>query len=475
MKKIVLVNPPLTLEERYGALAKGGTSLPPLGLTILAAVIRKKNIPVSIVDAAVQGFSHEETLKEILSQKPAYVGFTAVTISIHKAAKLAKMIKAANPEIITLIGGPHLTAMPENTLELFPEFDIGVIGEGELTTIRLLDSLENKRPFGQIPGLVHRQNGKIVNTGRAELIDNLDTLPQDAWDLLPNFPLSYESSVHKLGRWPTTSFISSRGCLNQCRFCDNSIFGRKVRGYSAGYLIDTIKYLQKKYGIKDVFFNDDNFVMLRKRLIEFCNLLLKEQIDITWGCYSRIDNIPDVNLLKMMKKSGCWHIAFGLESGSQEILDFYNKHETLEQMEEVISWTKEAGIRCKGFFMLGNFLETEETLRKTIKFAKRIKLDDFHATFLTPLPGSELYNIADKYGSLERNWEKMNMWYPVFIPNGLNRKILEKYNKKAFLGFYLRPHIILGHIRDLKSIADIKKVFKAFYAVINLIFNKTRS
>jgi radical SAM superfamily enzyme YgiQ (UPF0313 family) len=474
MKKIVLVNPPLTLHERYGALAKAGTSLPPLGLTILAAVLRKNNIPVSIVDAAVLGLSYEETIKEVFNKSPAYVGFTTVTVSVNKAAKLAKMIKAARPDIISLVGGPHLAAVPQETLNRFPEFDIGVIGEGELTSIKLLESLENKSPLEGIPGLVYRQNGKIINTGRAKLIDNLDSLPMDAWDLLPGFPYSYKSSVHKLGRWPTTSLISARGCPNECGFCDNSMFGRRVRGYSAPYLIEMIKYLQKKYGIKDIFFNDDNFVMLRNRLTEFCNLLEKEKINLTWGCYSRVDSIPNIELLKMMKKAGCWRISFGLESGSQEILDFYKKNETLQQMEKVINWTRKVGMRSKGFFMFGNFLESEETMQKTINFAKGLKLDDFHYTFLTPLPGSEIYKIADKYGSFDNDWEKMNMWNPVFIPHGLSREIMKKYSKRAVLSFYLRPRIILSYLKEIYTYAGLRKVIRMFFTFLEFTFAKQK-
>jgi radical SAM superfamily enzyme YgiQ (UPF0313 family) len=474
MRKIVLVNPPLSLEERYGTLAKGGTSLPPLGLTILAAVIRKNNFPVGILDAAVLGLSNHETVKEILKENPSYVGFTAVTVSIHKAAKIAEIIKKIKPQITTLLGGPHLTAIPQETMELFPQFDIGIIGEGELTTIRLLESLEQNRPLNEIPGVIYRENGNIINTGKAELIEDLDSLPFDAWDLLPNFPFAYKSSVHKLGRLPTTSFISSRGCPYQCRFCDNSMFGRKVRGYSAQRLIEMVKYLQKNYGIKDIFFNDDNFVMLKNRLIEFCDALHRERLDLTWGCYSRIDNITDKELLIMMKKAGCWRISFGLESGSQHILDFYRKNETLEQMERVISWTRKVGIRSKGFFMMGNFLETEETLRKTINFAKKIKLDDFHATFLTPLPGSEIYRIADEYGTFDRDWRKMSMWYPVFIPKGLTREILEKFRKKAFLEFYLRPSIIISYLKNIRSLADITKIFKGVWALIKSSVSKIK-
>jgi anaerobic magnesium-protoporphyrin IX monomethyl ester cyclase len=472
MEKIVLVNPPLTLEERYGTLAKGGTSLPPLGLTILAAVVRKNNIPVSILDAAVLGLSLDSTVDAILEQNPRYVGLTTVTISVHKAARIAAQLKARRPEIVTLVGGPHLTALPAETMELFPEFDVGVVGEGEVPTIRLLQALESKSDLDDIPGLVFRKNGKTVTTGRAAPILDMDSLPRDAWDLLPSFPSSYKSSVHKLGRLPTTSMVTSRGCPHQCRFCDRSMFGHRIRGYSAPRLLEEVAYLQNTYGIKDIFFNDDNFLSLRKRLVEFCGAICENKIDLTWGCYGRIDNIRDYEQLVMMKKAGCWRISFGLESGSQTILDFYRKKETLEQMRRVLDWTRRAGIRSKGFFMMGNFLETEETLRATIDFAKQTKLDDFHATFLTPLPGSEIYDLASQYGEFDNNWEKMSMWFPVFVPNGLSRDTLEKYRKKAFLEFYLRPSIVLGYLRNIRSTADLIKIFKGLGALVESSFAK---
>ncbi|MDD2653612.1 MAG: radical SAM protein [Candidatus Omnitrophica bacterium] len=474
MKKIVLVNPPLTLEERYGTLAKGGTSLPPLGLTILAAVLRQNNIPVSILDAAVLGLGMEGTVSAILEEKPAYVGFTTVTVSINKAAKIAERIKNTNPEIKILIGGPHITAMPEETIKMFPMFDIGVVGEGEVTTVELLKLLEQNKDFSKLKGLVFRDGEHAINTGRAELLKDLDSLPMDALDLLPGFPHSYKSSVHKLGRLPTTSLITSRGCPYKCRFCDNSMFGTKVRAYSTKRLLEIVKYLQKQYGIKDIFFNDDNFIMLKSRLVEFCNAVIKEKIDLTWGCYGRIDNITDESLLLMMKQAGCWRISFGLESGSQDILDFYRKNETLAQMEKVIGWTRKVGIKSKGFFMMGNFMETEETLQQTIDFAKRIKLDDFHATFLTPLPGSEIYDMADQYGEFDRNWDKMSMWFPVFVPKGLKKETLESYRKKAFLEFYVRPSIILSYLTNIRTVSDIRKISNGISALIRSSVAKTK-
>lgn len=473
MKKIVLVNPPLTLEERYGTLSAGGTSLPPLGLTILASVLRQNGIPAAIVDAAVTGITYDMAVKEILKENPCYVGITAVTVSIHNAAKLAKMLKEVRPDVITIIGGPHITALPELTMEMFPEFDLAVQGEGEIPTVELLRTLETQDDLKKVKGILFRQDGTVINTGRGEMIKNLDELPLDAWDLLANFPFAYKSSVHKLGRLPTTSLITSRGCPFNCRFCDNSMFGRRIRGYSTDRLFEIINYLQKTYGIKDIFMNDDNFVLLKKRLYEFCERILIEKIDLTWGCYSRIDTITDLEMLKLMKRAGCWRISFGLESGSQKILDFYRKGETLEQMEKVIKWTHKAGIKIKGFFMMGNFLETEKTLQETIDFAKKLKLDDFHATFLTPLPGSEIYNIVDEYGTFNKDWKKMSMWFPVFVPKNLTQEILIRYRKKALMQFYFRPRIIISYLLSFRHLSDFVKVFKGLKAILNTIFSKS--
>ena len=152
----------------------------------------------------------------------------------------------------------------------------------------------------------------------------------------------------------------------------------------------------------------------------------------------------------------------------------YKKGETLEQMEKVIGWTKEVGIRSKGFFMFGNFLETEETLRKTIEFAKRIDLDDFHYTFLTPLPGSEIYNIADKYGSFDNDWAKMSMWNPVFIPKGLNRGILERYSKKAVLSFYLRARIVFSYLKQINTYTGFMKILRMFRTFLDVVFTNPK-
>ena len=171
-----------------------------------------------------------------------------------------------------------------------------------------------------------------------------------------------------------------------------------------------------------------------------------------------------------MKKAGCWQIGFGIESGDQKVLDFAHKRITLEQMEEAVRWTKESGMETKGFFILGFPLETEESIMNTINFSKRIMLDDISVNLMSPFPGSEIYNIADKYGKFNKDWSKMNMLQSVFIPNGLSEDRLNYYNKKMLKEFYLRPRIIKNYafrmVENPRNAGNFLKGLSAFLKTV---------
>lgn len=295
-------------------------------------------------------------------------------------------------------------------------------------------------------------------------------LPYPAWDLLPNLVKYYQPAADSLYRAPATLLITSRGCVGQCTFCDRSVFGNLCRGYSTDYVIGMIKYLQEHYGIKDLFIEDDNFLMFRKRLKEICNRIIDEKIDITWSCMGRVDTF-DADALPLLKKAGCWQINFGCESGSQKILDILNKRITVEQTERAIRQVRAAGINVKGLFMLGNLGETKETIEETLDFIKRVPLTDFHITYFTPLPGAEAYKIADKYGHFNSDWRAANMFNPDnFIPFGLTREELEYYYKKAWKIFYLRPRIIWYYATKLRQPMIRKKILKGGFAFMKFLF-----
>lgn len=454
------------MEERYGELAKGGSSLPPLGLCTLAAVAGEVGVDVSIIDAPALGASVRETCEMIEAFDPDIIGITAVTISINNAAGLAKYIKKRKLKAPIVLGGPHVTAIPEETLKRFPEFDIAVMGEGEETFLELLTKWDKGVNLLEIKGLAFHNNGEVFCTSPRPFIENLDKIPLPRWDLLPDFPGAYSQSAMRSHRFPSTSLMTSRGCYGKCTFCDTACFGRKIRSYSPGYIIAMVKHLADRYGVKDISFYDDNFLAFPKHISKICELFVREKIDVTWSCDSRVDNIRTLEQLKLFKKAGCWQICYGIESGSQKILDEVKKNITLGEIKRVVELTARAGILVKGFFMLGLPLETEATIKETIKFAKELPLANAHVTFATPFPGSELYKTADRYGSFNNDWSGMNMWNPVFIPNGVTRELLQKGKKKFFREFYLRPRVIYAHLRMIKHPRQLLSLIKGLFTLI---------
>ena len=471
-KGIVFVNPPISMEERYGKLSAGGSYLPPLGLCYLAAVTRENGFDTKIVDSVALKLDYENVLSEILSDNPKYVGITASTIAIFNAAELAEMIKNQDDTIVVIIGGPHVTAVPEETMIKFPQFNIGVIGEGEVTIIDLLKTYNEGGNLGKVNGIIFKENNQVKLTNPRAFIKNLDSLPMPAWDLLPDLPRYYHPSAQSVKRLPSSSLATARGCPGKCIFCDRRVFGNYCRAHSADYVIKMIKHLHFNYGIRDIQIDDDTFMTFKHRLAEVCQTLIQEDLGLSWNCLARVDHVnPEV--LKFMRKAGCWQIQYGIESGSQKILDFLKKGVNLRQIEQAIRWTKESGISPKGFFMIGCPLETEETIIETIEFAQKLDLDDFQMTFFTPFPGSKIYEIASQYGTFNNDWKGMNEYNVTFVPNALTKEILEKYYTKAFKKFYLRPKIVLSYLKRMrrwKVILELSKI--AFSFLKNVVFKK---
>jgi radical SAM superfamily enzyme YgiQ (UPF0313 family) len=470
MPDILFLNPSLTMEERYGKFAKSGTQTPPLGLCNLAAMTTQAGYSTEILDASALNLNCEATVAKVLEVNPKYLGITAVTIAICNAARIGQLIKQQNGDIKIIIGGPHFTSTPFETMKRFESFDIGVDGEGDLTIVELLNALEGEGDLTKVQGLVLRQNGQLVHTGMRPFIKDLDTLPMPRWELLPDLTKTYSTPTFTFGNTPGTSLVTTRGCFGKCIFCDRKVFGNKIRGYSTQYIIDMILKLYRDYGIRDVIIHDDCFVVLKKRLREFCQTLIDLNLDLTWSCNARVD-VVNPETLRLMKKSGCWQIGYGIESGSQRILDILRKDITLGQIEQAVRWTREAGIRVRGFFMIGNPGETVESVRETLEFAKKVGVNDFQITMFTPLPGTEIYKNAEKYGQFDNDWAKMNMWEPVFVPNGMSKKELISLQKMVFNKFYFRPIVVWSYLKELKSWGHLKKAFKGFCTLLKGVFN----
>jgi radical SAM superfamily enzyme YgiQ (UPF0313 family) len=474
MAAILLANAPYSLYERYGDLASVGSTLPHLGLLMLGSVLHKSGHRVRIIDSTAQILDNKETLEEIKKFQPDIVGFTAVTPSIFKAVKMASMVKDLYPSIPILIGGPHFTAIPEKTLKDYPVFNYGVVGEGEVTIIELVDALTSNRKPSNVPGVAFRENGRVrINPPRPPIM-NLDSLPFPAWKLLDDFPSKYHPALFKYKMLPSTHIISSRGCPHKCIFCDTSVFSRRVRFHSPEYVLEMVDLLVKHFKIKEVIFEDDQFLVKQERVAEICEGLLKAKFDIAWSCSGRVDSVNDLALLKLMKRSGCWQINYGIESASQKILDFAKKAITIEQVEKAVSLTRKAGILAKGYFIFGLPFETEKTMKNSISFAKRIPLADVSVFMLTPFPGSRMYDIAEQYGTIENDFDKMNVLNVVFVPKGLSKEKLLYFQRRFMKEFYLRPRILGNYIKRLASNPlNFIRMLKAFYGFLQSIFGKT--
>jgi len=235
-----------------------------------------------------------------------------------------------------------------------------------------------------------------------------------------------------------------------------------------------IDFLVKYFKIKEVVFEDDQFLVKQERVAEICEGLLNAKFDIAWSCSGRVDSVNDLALLKLMKRSGCWQINYGIESSSQKILDFAKKAITIEQVEKAVSLTRKAGILAKGYFIFGLPFETEKTMKNSIRFAKQIPLADVSVFMLTPFPGSRMYDIAEQYGTIENDFDKMNVLNVVFVPKGLSKEKLLYFQRRFMKEFYLRPRILANYIKRLASNPlNFIRMLKAFYGFLQSIFGKT--
>ena len=467
--RLVLCSAPASMRERYGSLAAVGSTEPSFGLVCLAAAAEQGGATVHIVEASAENLSIEQAAREALRHNPDVVGISATTSGIASAGELANLLKAANKRLVVLVGGCHATALPEQTLQEFKSFDLVVVGEGEETLKRILIAVasDGRVPQG-IEGTVQREgNGTMRNPPRA-FISDLDQLPLPAWSLLRGFPRAYHPSPARIRRWPCASVVLTRGCPNVCTFCDRSVFGRSCRSYSPSYAVKLIRDLRKNYGVKEVLIEDDTFVIIKDRVRDFCERLLSEQVNVSWSCLGRADRM-DPYLLMLMRKAGCWQISYGIESGVSSILEAVHKNIDLEQVRRALSWTREAGIRTKGFFMVGFPGETLETLETTRQFALSLPLDDISVMQLTPFPGSELYREAARLGAFDCDWRKMNTLNSVFVPEGLTRDDLDIARDSLLRSFYLRPRVLATHaveaIRRPRLLVHLARGAKALFRV----------
>jgi radical SAM superfamily enzyme YgiQ (UPF0313 family) len=381
---------------------------PPLGILYLATMLKERKTPVKILDTTFIE-NDDELEREIIKNKNKVYGLSVVTPYINKAVFIAQKIKKLVPDAIIVFGGPHATIRPEETLDE-PVVDIVVLGEAEDTITELMKALEDGKDLIKVKGIGFKKGKKkIINERRAQ-IKNLDDIPIPDRTLLETFARYCEIvGGDFFTSPPATTMITSRGCPFNCNFCQPSlreIFGPTTRFRSAKNVVGEIEYLHNEFDLKKFHFVDDTFTAHRGRLFDFAKELEKRGLKIQWTTNSRVNTI-DREVMSIMKKVGCKRLSFGVESGSQQILNKMNKFTTIDQIIEAFQLCTEFKIFSVGSFILGYPGETYHDMEKTKRLIKIIEPDRIDLHIANPIIGTQLYDFAKKEGLLlEDNYEK---------------------------------------------------------------------
>lgn len=414
----------------------------PLGLAYVAAVLEQAGHRVKIVDFNAQRVSAAELDRRLACADT--VGITGMITEYDEVVRLVGMVKQVNPAARVVLGGPLATTFPHELLRASPA-DFIVTGEGEKTIVHLVAAMEQGGNFDSIGGIVFKAGSEIVTTGPAGPITDLDTIPLPARHLLDmkrylkDHFASFGIKVKGLNKVRSTNLISSRGCPYSCTFCFKGMWGHKWRGRTPENIIGEMEQLYRSYGVNGFFFTDDTFVLNRERVFELCRRLKEKGLPVVWYCNGRI-NLMTRELLQAMSDAGCRGIAYGLESGNQQVLDSIKKDITLDQVRRAINWTKEAGINTTGYFMIGLPGETRAIINETLAFARELALDFYGFSLLTPLPGTELYDSALKAGLIPR-YRSLREW-SLHVNANLTRDCsdgeLAAFGQQAFKEFFLQ-------------------------------------
>lgn len=450
MNTILFINPPSRKTVYLETNVKVGTpSYPNLTLATLAASI-PPSYKARVFDMDLVNNNISKLFQAILNLSPKYIAITAKTPDYPYCETLFKKLKSHFPNIITVIGGVHVTALPQEAINA-KCFDIIAIGEGDY----ILNEIINAKKISDVKGIYIKNKGRNYNfTGNRPLIANLDKLPFPSWQLF-NLNL-YKNSRLSSRKNPVGHIETSRGCSFNCNFCSKIIFGRTFRTKTVNRVVDEMEYMLE-CGFKEIHISDDSFTQNIKRAKDICREIIRRKLKFPWALISGVRvNLIDQEFFSLAKKAGCWLVGFGIETGDQKVLDSINKKTNLIQIENAVTMANKSGLDTFGFFIFGLSGENEKSMEKTIQFAKKLPLGIAKFDICIPYPGTKYYSDLKKEGRIKsENWSKYichQTEEPLFEHPFTSWNLIEKNYKRAFREFYLRPsYIIPRFFRSLKN------------------------
>jgi len=438
--------------------------VPPLGLGYLVSSLRKTGFySIGLLDNVKENINFDRFADFLKKDNPKILGIQCYSFDVPVVNRMLKTAKGINPDIVTIIGGPHPSAVSESVFCDFENLDFALRGEGEISFPLFIKAiLDGRNSINNIPGLIFKDKDRIISNP-AELIHDLDLLDMPAWDMMDpgTYPDIVEGAFYK--NFPVASIVTSRGCPYECTFCANKIImGRGLRFRSIEKVVEEIEHLVQNYRIKEVHILDDNFTIDKRRVLDFCREIVDRRIKLSFAFPNgvRLDRL-DQEVLTALKKAGVYSITVAIESGSQRVLEHMKKDLTLGFIKDKISLLKKAGFIVNAFFIIGYPSENKIDIINTIKFARELPLDIAHFSCFLPLPGTDITQELLNSGRLKKI-DYSDLFYAKvpFSPEGITKKELKNFQQKAFLSFYLRFHILINLFLRLKSFRHFSAIVK---------------
>ncbi|MEX2681064.1 MAG: radical SAM protein [Candidatus Sigynarchaeota archaeon] len=483
---MLLVQPPSPVRD---VISLEGTEIP-LNLAYLAAAIQhpRKVIDAygSPIEAHVKDFGENEApkaqildmqlyhypwkiLKKVIrSFKPDIMGITAVTVQASFVEDVARIGKDLQEDLLTVFGGVHASALVEKSLREMPSIDVIVSGEGEVTFLEIcslraqISSIPNReiifKTFKDVAGIgIREEYGSGMWTSPARpLIKYLDLLPFPSRELLQNN--IYRPLFVNYKTLPSTGILSSRGCPYNCSFCSKAVFKNSFRLRSPHNVLDEMKTCEKQFGMRDFRFFDDAVTINKKWLKTFCKLLIDEGSRFSWNAFSRVSDVS-YPLLRLMKDAGCYHVKYGVETGSPLILQKMQKKTTLQQARDAIKNTERAGLESIANFILNYPGESMQSINKTIAFAKELNPTYAQFFMLKPLPGSRLYMEAlSRNTIMHENWKLYGEEDPPLLRDQHPEEAVRGLLRRAYNQYYLRPRYLISRAKAFLRFPSLCKV-----------------
>jgi anaerobic magnesium-protoporphyrin IX monomethyl ester cyclase len=443
---------------------KVGPRSEPLSLLYLATFLNNNGHEAFVLDCAAEGISLDELRLKLEKGNYDVVGVALLTAMYSPAVNICKLVKKINPAIKVIVGGSHASLRPKKTVQDEESIDVVTINEAEFTFLELLDVFNGKGKLEDVQGIAFKdKNGTVVQNKERKKIQDLDVFPIPNRDLI-NMKL-YRPSVSYYKRLPAYTMITTRGCPYRCLFCATSQSGYRM--HSIKRVVKEMKILVEKYGSREILMRDDTFTLNRQRTLDLCSAIIDAGLHkkVIWDCITRA-NLVDYELLKVMKAAGCWGIHFGVEGGTQKLIDNIQKDTNLEVFKAAFRDCKKLGIETRGYFMVGLPGSTREDDLATIKFAKELNPDWAQFTITTPYPGTQLFDEAEKWGKFNTDisdWDKYLTWSGygdtelVWTAHGRTSQDVKEMQRKAMRSYYFRPGIILGKLKNIDNIKILKK------------------